>query len=417
MEDQDSGTRGQDNEEIETQQITPETQHEIRPRPAQQTTPEAPKEIDIYTILQQMSKQLQEQRSEQSQQSKQMQRQISQMSQQIIQQNQILRDKLATQLNEFKKENHEIIQQFRVETKTMINEEINSINVEINNKFSDTEKQIKEIDDKHSNDIKIINKKLIATNKHCDESFAAHKLEAEKLRELENKIDNNSGETNLNLQQLQSDIRTKIALATASPINRSIANEQIKEIQFNATSNFPVEFIKELTELYQEYYQDINNITWVSRRLEGEATIWWRLVRDSINTFVEFTEAFVNKYWNDVIQERVRDQLEFGWYHQEAGMSMIQYLERKLLENRQLIPPISDRHLIRKIARHYPHEIEVTIITRGVSTIVEFEQVLLEFSSLRNGNRSVNQGQLNHRPEHKQWKRADEERERERESY
>ena len=85
----------------------------------------------------------------------------------------------------------------------------------------------------------------------------------------------------------------------------------------------------------------------------------------------------------------MRDYLEFGRYHPEAGMSMNQYLERKLLENRQLIPPISDRHLIRKISRHYPHEIEVAIIMRGVNTIAEFEQVLLEFMNLRNGTRSV----------------------------
>ena len=52
---------------------------------------------------------------------------------------------------------------------------------------------------------------------------------------------------------------------------------------------------------------------------------------------------------------------------------------------------ISDRHLIRKLARHYPHEIEVAIITRVVNTITEFEQVLLEFNHLRNGSRSMNQ--------------------------
>ena len=145
-----------------------------------------------------------------------------------------------------------------------------------------------------------------------------------------------------------------------------------------------MEFVKELTEIYQEYYQDSNNITCIARHLEGKAAIWWRLTKDSINNFVGFTEAFINKYRNVVIQEHVRDQLEFGKYHPENGTSMIQYLERKLLENRQLIPPISDRHLIRKIARHYPHEIEVAIITRGVSTISEFEQVLLEFMSIRN---------------------------------
>ena len=45
--------------------------------------------------------------------------------------------------------------------------------------------------------------------------------------------------------------------------------------------------------------------------------------------------------------------------------------------------PGPDKYLIRKIAKHYPQEIQVAIITRGVVTINEFEQVLLEFMSLR----------------------------------
>ena len=340
------------NNKMNTETATTETQKEIRARPTQQTLPEAPKEIDIYTILQQMSqqsqqsKQMQEQMSQQSQQTQQQIKQLEinitkRMKAELEQNNKQLSDKLATQIIELKRENQETLKQFRIETKTIISEEINSISIEINNRFNDTEKQIKENDDKHSSEIKLINKKLIANSKRCDESFAAHKLEAEKLRELEHKIDNNSGETNLKLQQLQNDVRTKFSLVNASPTNRIVTNEQIRDIKFNGTSDFPMEFIKELTELYQEYYQDINNITWVARHLEGEAAIWWRLIKDSVHTFMGFTEVFVNKYWNDVIQERVGDQLEFGRYHQEAGMNMIQYLERQLLRE----PTIDSSHI------------------------------------------------------------------------
>ena len=122
--------------------------------------------------------------------------------------------------------------------------------------------------------------------------------------------------------------------------------------------------------------------------------------------------TFINKYWNDVIQERVRNELEFGRYHAENGMNMIQYLERKLLENRQLIPPIPDKYLIRKISKHYPHEVQVAIITRGVVTIDDFEQVLLEFISLRNDTREANRVYYEGRRERKPWARGEEERER-----
>ena len=203
----------------------------------QQTVSETPKEIDIRAILQQIARQMQEQSLQQAQTSKQIQeqlakqiqeqslqqpQQIQQLALQITQQSQIIKDEVAAQLNDFKRENQEVLKQFRLETNIIIRDEINSINAGINNRFNDTEKQIKESDEKHSNDIKLINMKLIANSKRCDESFAAHKLEVEKLKELERKIDSNSDETNLKLQQIQSDVRTKIALVNASPITRSI---------------------------------------------------------------------------------------------------------------------------------------------------------------------------------------------------
>ena len=58
-----------------------------------------------------------------------------------------------------------------------------------------------------------------------------------------------------------------MALINASPVTRSVVNEQLKEVKFNGSSDFPMEFIKKLTE--HEHYHDINNIAWVSRHLEG----------------------------------------------------------------------------------------------------------------------------------------------------
>ena len=89
-----------------------------------------------------------------------------------------------------------------------------------------------------------------------------------------------------------------------------------------------MEFMKEMEDVYMEYYQDNGNVAWIGRHLEGEAAVWWRLIKNSLTNFAAFKEAFTNKYWNDMIQERVRNVLEFGRYQMESGMNMIQYLER-----------------------------------------------------------------------------------------
>lgn len=94
-----------------------------------------------------------------------------------------------------------------------------------------------------------------------------------------------------------------------------------------------MEFLKELIEIKDTYYQN-EDTRWIGRHLTGEAAIWWRIVKENINNFDDFRDAFTEKYWGVVQQERVRDQLEYGKYVSTGRLSMIQYMERKVLECR-----------------------------------------------------------------------------------
>ena len=57
-------------------------------------------------------------------------------------------------------------------------------------------------------------------------------------------------------------------------------------------------------------------------------------------------------------------------------------MERILLESRQLTPAITDRQLIKKIARHLGRELEIAVVTRGVNTIPNFESLILEYANI-----------------------------------
>ena len=61
-----------------------------------------------------------------------------------------------------------------------------------------------------------------------------------------------------------------------------------------------MEFMKETEDVYMEHYQDNGNVAWIGRHLEGEAAVWWRLIKNSVTNFAEFKEAFTNKYWSDM---------------------------------------------------------------------------------------------------------------------
>lgn len=62
---------------------------------------------------------------------------------------------------------------------------------------------------------------------------------------------------------------------------------------------------------------------------------------------------------------------------------MLQYMEHNLLKSRQLIPLITDQHLIRKLARHFNRDIQIAVVTRGIQTIAGFESLLREYMAIK----------------------------------
>ena len=170
--------------------------------------------------------------------------------------------------------------------------------------------------------------------------------------------DSNCSSIEEKISTIKEDMRRKIAQIESNPRPQGMVIENAKNINFNGEGEYPMEFVKELEAIHREYYLD-DDISWIGRHLDGEAAIWWKLVRSEVSTFAQFKTVFTAKYWNQMIQETIRDKLEFGRYRAESGLSMTQYMERCILQNRQLIPPISDQDVYK---RQLPYFDEVSIL-------------------------------------------------------
>lgn len=210
---------------------------------------------------------------------------------------------------------------------------------------------------------------------------AAHKETAEKLEtvtiEKRRKLEElNSSITTV--RESQERLQRRIKELDGRPVNRPTGGSVSKELVYNGRDQFPMEFLKELTEVYETYYKD-ENTKWIGGHLVEEASTWWKIIRDRVNNFEQFKELFTDKYWGPMEQEKARDYLEYGKYRHGTGISMIQYMEKCVLESRQLLPVLSDRHLIKKIARHFDREVQTAVVMRGVETIGGFEQLLKEY--------------------------------------
>lgn len=154
-----------------------------------------------------------------------------------------------------------------------------------------------------------------------------------------------------------------------------------KELKYDGSNPYPMEFIRELTEHKNKLYNDAE-VSWIANHLEKDAGIWWRIIREKVRCFDDFLELFTEKYWSSEIQGLIRDDMEFGRYKPYNVLSSTQYVERKVLEYQQITPRIPEKLLVKKLAKHFGREIQVAVVTRGVDDVNRLVSILHEFEHL-----------------------------------
>lgn len=279
-------------------------------------------------------------------------------------------------LEEQSREFHEKMKQQRKEINGSLEkterriDSINKNNVEIRNSVMEIRSEININQENNNKKLNEINTKINNTdqnNERLKEKITS--LAEEKGRRIE--------EINNKFSTVTDQINRRIESVETRPYSRPV-NDNQKELTYNGDDPFPIEFLKELDELKELYYHT-ENINWISKHLTGEAAIWWRIVKQTVKTYAEFKCAFTAKFWGENEQQMVRDRLEYAKFKPNGTMTAIQYIERQVLQCRQLVPAMSEQHIIKKLARHFNKEIELAILTRGICDINAFENLVREF--------------------------------------
>lgn len=195
------------------------------------------------------------------------------------------------------------------------------------------------------------------------------------------------------MRESQAQLTRRLDEVETRPVSRLVAADAHKEVTFSGTEDFPMEFLQELREIQQLYHAN-DGIRWVQRHLTGDATTWFRIIRGEVSTFSEFEARFINKFWSAQQQEIIRDCLEFRKYRPSDGLDPIQHMQKQILLCRQLVPPITDHHLIQKVAKNYNRDIELAVLMRGIKDISQFEELLRDYMKINN--------QVNERPRYAQ---------------
>lgn len=384
--------------------------------------------IDFSMILELLKQQAAEQQRREE-------RQAAELKQQLVELDQKLSGKFDRQAAELAKMREEQ-RQAEERMSARIQAEIESVRTDtqqklevIENKLVEQEKSISEKIDssskKSENELKSMGKKLerqiMETREQQEKKHeetrnivnATRDTQDTKLRGVEeriqevsvslkntaDKIDAVSSEKGRRLDEVfnkltqvtehQERLQRRIENTEGRPSARSENCEVSKDITYDGEGPFPMEFIRELTELKETYYTE-DQTRWIGKHLIEGAAVWWRIIRTQVSNFTQFREVFIDKYWSSCVQERVRDQLEYGRYDPSRGLNMVEYMEHQLLKSRQLIPVISDQHLIRKLARHFHRDVQTAIVIRGIQSITAFESLLREYMSIREYNGGEN---------------------------
>lgn len=337
-------------------------------------------------------------------------------------QNQQLKEEIQKQNEERKRENQAIreeIKETRRENLRMIQEIRSEIKVDMGIIKEEGEKTRAEVKENREaiNNLKAevaTNKQQLVTNTNnlsenlnrinteLRSEIRANKEETKNVRKTQGEIGEQvkkmEEEKKRRIDEIratQEQITRRVNEIEARPNNRAVNAECNRDVTFNGIDSYPMEFLKELKDIKEAYYAE-DDVKWIRNHLTEGAMLWWRIIKHEINNFTKFEEKFIEKYWGAHIQEDIRDRLEYGKFRYNGNLNPIQYMERQILQCRQIVPAITDSHMIRKLARHYDKEVELAVMTRGIKDIPQFENLLREYMQINGNKHERNRHGANH---------------------
>lgn len=141
-----------------------------------------------------------------------------------------------------------------------------------------------------------------------------------------------------------------------------------------------MKFIEELKSFWTMIRPTNDEIPFIlSNSVKGPARDWWDLVREQDDGLEEFCDKFKRRYWGDIVQHSIRAKLEFGHYISSEESTMVDYALDLYREAKYLSPPPSNTETIRKLSRHFSEEIRSCILSRSVSNLQDFIDILETF--------------------------------------
>lgn len=157
----------------------------------------------------------------------------------------------------------------------------------------------------------------------------------------------------------------------------------------------PVDFIRKLEEyLDTMQIRGRKQVTAAVSCLASSAHIWADSQSEEWGSFSEFKIKFLEKYWSQVVQEKILEDLRRTDQYNPANGSYADHVGYWKKQTKYLEPKLSEGSLTRSLIKHLPISLRELVIASGAETTERVVKVVTELQNNHGGNnegRSRNQ--------------------------
>lgn len=208
-------------------------------------------------------------------------------------------------------------------------------------------------------------------------------------------------------QQPQTNIPNIYVTCTGNT-NQHLDNNPPK---FYGRASNPKEFLTKLKRYYErsitnkDTYENVEHLhDIIEQCFDHHSAKWFELCKTNINTWTQFENSFLNKYWSRDIQRGIKHRIETERYRPGGKLSRAEYFIERVLTLRSITPPLTDEEIVTVLAEHFSELIQDARRVQNVHDVTEFE-LLLQREDLkdaqqrtRRSNHPRNEQQQQQRP-------------------
>lgn len=160
----------------------------------------------------------------------------------------------------------------------------------------------------------------------------------------------------------------------------------------------PVTFLEDLNSYLKKIPSQGKELDIIQECLTDQARNWARIYRDRWSTYDDFKQDFLNTFWSEVEQNKVRRNIVSNTWNRKENPTMLGHFLSLAGQVGLLKLTIPERQLVADIMRHYPKEVQQLWALSRNETILAATEFLRQMDNIETIDESSPRASTNFAP-------------------